>query len=423
MNYALRGDDSLLDQKLVESTCALLDLPCQVVNAEPRSRGNLQAWAREIRLEVMRRMRRMGESDYFFLGHHQGDQLETLFMKLARGASPSSFASLSVRSGRMIRPLLDLSKREIVEALEESAVPYRIDRSNLGNKYQRNEIRNTFFADLDRHLPKWRKAFSDSAFHWAEAARFLKRVARHSPWIVRLGKKSFFLKKNFYALPPDEAGFLLQTALRAYFPGKRFSRNLYDSIFEKVSRRKNGALFRSGKHAVVLDHGLVGPIKSPEPFNREIHLNETISMIHGLAVRWEPADEKVNAARTDAGASGTLNELRFSLPEKCECLRIRSRRPGDAFLPFGLSDSSGPVKLKDWFISHHVPRFLRDRAFVIEAGGEIAGILIDKPGLLFRLQTLHGKKPSSAVWVSRKFLAEKHGFACRLFIDQRPVVG
>ncbi|MBL8991950.1 MAG: tRNA lysidine(34) synthetase TilS [Spirochaetia bacterium] len=430
VNYALRGNDSLLDQKLVEAACADLQIPCRVVNPGPRPPGNLQAWAREIRLEVMRGMRRGGEADYFFLGHQQGDILETLFMKLARGASPAAFASLSVKSGRMIRPLLDLSKNEIVDALNNNGVPFRTDRSNLGNAYERNRIRNTLFSELDRQMPEWRRAFAGSAEHWAEAAGLLKRTVGHSLWISRIGKKAFCLRKKFHALPKAEAALLLQSALRKYFPKKRFSRNLYNSIFQKVSAGKNGFLFLWGKDPVVFDSGLIGAIKPAEPFQKEIHLDETVWMSSRQAIRWESASSAVEKNGIQTEEINQSPEWRdpskvfyFSLPSEAKTLTLRSRKPGDCFLPHGLPGNSDPVKLKDWFISHHVPRFLRDRARVVEVAGEIVGILIHPPKRLARLQSLRGKTPSSAAWISRKFLEEKHGLRCRIFITEKPVVG
>lgn len=416
MNYALRGEDSLLDQKLVENTCTRLGVLCRVVNAEPRSGGNLQAWARGIRLEAMRGMRRKGEADFFFLGHHQGDVLETLFMKLAQGTSPVSFASLSLRSGRMIRPLLPLLKKEIVEALDEKGIPYRIDRSNLENDYLRNKIRNLFFPELDQRMPEWRESFSSSVLHWSEAARFLKRLALHSPWISRLGKRAFFVREKFHALPSEEARFLLQSALRTYFPKNRFSKNVYASIHQKVRAGKSGFLFQYGKAHVVFDHGIVGVLKQAEAFCLEIRLGETTPVNRSLSLRWEqagPSDKGIHSGEA----------FYFSLPAVPRTLRLRSRKSGDSFLPHGLPENSAPVKLKDWFISHHVPRFLRDRAWVIEADAEIVGVVIDRPKLLARLQRLGAKTPSAGMWISRNCLSEKNPFRFRIFTAEKPAVG
>ena len=83
--------------------------------------------------------------DGVLVAHHKDDLIETYLMQRERGSV--SFYGLkeenTVRGVRVIRPLLNMSKAELIEYDREHDIEYGIDESNLGNDYKRNRIRHS----------------------------------------------------------------------------------------------------------------------------------------------------------------------------------------------------------------------------------------------------------------------------------------
>ena len=159
INYGLRGEDSELDQELVEGMCTEWNIECCSVRVEsPNKTGtNFQNWAREERYRIFRDIKTEQSADYIVTAHHQDDQLETIFQKLLRGSGIGAWDAMQVVERDIFRPLLGVNKEEIHTYCEENTVPFREDASNLENKYARNLLRNQVFEEFEYLFPGWRK--------------------------------------------------------------------------------------------------------------------------------------------------------------------------------------------------------------------------------------------------------------------------
>lgn len=158
-NYQLRGKSSEVDQELVEEVCSMWDFECVSVRFDSESagkRGNFQNRARMQRYQVFLDMKRELKADAIILAHHQDDQLETIIQKIMRGSGVSAWQGMQEWDGRIFRPLLNLSKANILEYASENNIPYRLDSSNEESTYARNFLRNGWFPVLDDLFPGWR---------------------------------------------------------------------------------------------------------------------------------------------------------------------------------------------------------------------------------------------------------------------------
>lgn len=157
-NYQLRGKSSDLDQALVEEICMLWGLECVSVRLNPdESKGeNFQDWARNERYHIFQAIHKEYEADYIMTAHHEDDQLETIFQKILRGSGMISWRGMNLLEGLLMRPLLEISKNEIMKFVQEFNIPYRIDGSNEESTYARNFIRNQWFPELNRLFPGWK---------------------------------------------------------------------------------------------------------------------------------------------------------------------------------------------------------------------------------------------------------------------------
>ena len=157
VNYQKRGEDSELDQQLVEEICRLYKVECVSVRFDASdSTGNFQAWAREKRYGVFRDLKREFRADAIVTAHHRDDQVETIYQRLMRGSGMEHWGGMQVYEQGLFRPLLELGKEDIQMVAEQNGILYRTDVSNLDVAYGRNFIRLSLEPELDRFFPGWK---------------------------------------------------------------------------------------------------------------------------------------------------------------------------------------------------------------------------------------------------------------------------
>lgn len=152
------------DRAAVEALCLSLSLPLVPVGppavsiverARATGRG-VEAAARAYRRSVLSaEARRLGAS-LILLGHTRDDSLETALMRVLRGSGPSGLSGIAPRRGRILRPLIDLGRIDVLAYLGALGIPYRTDSTNADTAYLRNRIRARLIPLLDAEFPFWR---------------------------------------------------------------------------------------------------------------------------------------------------------------------------------------------------------------------------------------------------------------------------
>lgn len=104
-------------------------------------RGNVQSWARAQRYALLEEWRAARGLDWLLTAHHADDQLETLLMRLNRGAGVGGLAGVRARQGAVLRPLLDMRKADLLAYALERGLPYVDDPSNGDARFDRAALR------------------------------------------------------------------------------------------------------------------------------------------------------------------------------------------------------------------------------------------------------------------------------------------
>ena len=149
VNYGLRGDAADADEAHCADLCERLGVALTVERvSRPRgAAGNLQAWARDVRYGVGARL--AGERDALLAaGHTSTDQAETVLYRLASSPGRRALLGMPARSGRLVRPLLVLTREETAAWCVEQALAWREDASNDSDAYARNRVRNGLVGAL-----------------------------------------------------------------------------------------------------------------------------------------------------------------------------------------------------------------------------------------------------------------------------------
>ena len=147
LHHGLRGREADADLEFVRERCALLSVPLAAARWDTRARMarrglSGQAGLRALRREFLLAAARRAGAAAIATAHHAGDQLETVLMRLGRGAGLAGLAGMRPRAGRWIKPLLEATRADIEADLVAAGEPWREDGSNRSRAYLRNRVRH-----------------------------------------------------------------------------------------------------------------------------------------------------------------------------------------------------------------------------------------------------------------------------------------
>jgi tRNA(Ile)-lysidine synthase len=205
VNHGLRGEESEADQAFVEALGAALGVPCETRRVDPgalraggpsRDRPTLQEAARRLRYEALEELARRGGAERIATAHTADDQAETVLLRLLRGSGPDGLAGIPERSrdGRLVRPLLGVTRAELARFAAERGLRWREDSSNACEDYARNRLRRSWLPGLAAAFnPRLLRAIANLAeaqrrdSEWIESrveAEAAARFAQTGGWLV-----------------------------------------------------------------------------------------------------------------------------------------------------------------------------------------------------------------------------------------------
>lgn len=158
MNHSLRGHESDADQAFVEGLCKRLEIPLRIFQRDiykisKQQKLSLEDAGRRERYQAFEQVMQEEQADFIAVAHHWGDNAETVMLNILRGCGIEGLGGMSLKSSKIIRPLLNVSRQEIIHYLEDCGVGYREDSSNSDSTFIRNRVRNLLFPFIKENFP------------------------------------------------------------------------------------------------------------------------------------------------------------------------------------------------------------------------------------------------------------------------------
>ncbi|MCP4179926.1 MAG: tRNA lysidine(34) synthetase TilS [bacterium] len=206
--HGLRNKASIEDAKWCENFSRKKNIKFLKYSLDVRNNlqagENIEAAARRLRISIWQKLS-TSKNKAVALGHHAGDKVENLFIRLIRGSNSSGLTSLRlinhVNDVCFIRPLLFFSKKQIIELLSSSGINnWREDLSNNENIYLRNFLRNSIIPELKNNIPNSNQGFISAYNALEQDALFIEREALSKYKIIE--SKSAITFDFFKKLPP-----------------------------------------------------------------------------------------------------------------------------------------------------------------------------------------------------------------------------
>jgi tRNA(Ile)-lysidine synthase len=350
----------LCDRLEVELTIIRGDIP-----ALSKSGGKgLEEAARDFRYEALERLADELDCNRIAVGHQADDRVETILFRMARGTGPSGLTGIPVSRGRIIRPLFELSREDVLAYLKRHRLDYCEDASNRSLRLRRNWIRHRLLPLLRQNLnPQVDTAVLSLAQTLEEEESFLRdqvdKAARKCVEVTPGGKFRLDLKAyRPYARWVRRR--LLRRCLRAtcrdgQVPGKEVVERL-----DRMAEQSSGAGSLPGRvqAAVVRDELFI--------YRREKRaVRFDFQPGQALELDWPAA--KLTGRVTRAGQvavskRANASRVRLDRDQLTPPFEVRSIRPGDRFRPLGMR---GHKKVGNFLTDRKVPAPLRDEILLL----------------------------------------------------------
>ena len=254
IQHGLRGEESQRDEEAVRSAAKAYGLRCFVIRADPRperakqsgrSRHTLQEAAREGRLLALRRMAEEWPADHIVTAHNLDDQTETILMRLIRGTGPTGLQGIEHRSADRLwlRPLLSVSRDEILDFARLRGLDWREDSSNEGDAYTRNRLRHHWIPGLrDEFNPQLLRAVGRLADAMQQEETWIREVTSEaskrmtSPWTGSDQTGLVWLEKGWEELPTGLALRVIRHGLHELGRGRDVTQVHLERILDFLRR-------------------------------------------------------------------------------------------------------------------------------------------------------------------------------------------
>jgi tRNA(Ile)-lysidine synthase len=369
LNHGFRAEAEE-EARFVEGLASRWNLPVTVRKVDLpdicRTRKlSKQAGARAVRYAFLEEVARSQGARWIALGHTADDQAETVLMRLLRGAGGIGLSGIPpVRQGRVIRPLLSITRSEILRHLTEGMIPFVEDPSNARTDYLRNRIRHELLPILARYNPRIRQVLCREAGLLREEDQFIEELLKGAlpALCVRQPDGLALLADGMRGVPPVLARRAIRWAI------KEIKGNL-----EGITSDHVASVFKL----------LHGPVSGKRPLPEEIVVERDYDRLlfrknPPAPVAWSPIPLSIPGETTIPGLSLKLvsritdgaplpaspSEAAFDLDRVSSPLILRPRRPGDHFYPVGMT---GRKKLQDFFVDEKVHRNDRDQMPLLAA--------------------------------------------------------
>ena len=283
-----------------------------------------------------------------------------------RGTGLRGLTGISTRMGRVVRPLMFASRREILEYAVAQKIPFREDSSNRSTKYLRNKIRLGLIPRIREINPKFTDLMRRNIERLTDTQLFIDAAVAHMREDVVTqadGIATIHVERIEAAYPRNFAVYELLSSQYG------FKGDVCDALCRALSEAATGRRFYAREYVATVDRGriLVERIAPGDACEVTVEQGTQRSYCGNMVLYFEACD---------------IDDIRaYDVPEQVALLdadllryplRLRRWREGDTFIPFGME---GRKKVSDYLIDRKVSLPEKQRQFVLLSGDEIVWLV------------------------------------------------
>ncbi|MCX8029813.1 MAG: tRNA lysidine(34) synthetase TilS [Brevinematales bacterium] len=379
VNHLVR-ESSVRDENFCVELCNKINVPILVFRYDVKSfasthKLSVEEAGRVIRYKFFERVLEEKHFDKIATAHHVDDNIETLLFRLFKNPSVQGLSSIRPKVGCIIRPLIAITKSEILEYASQNGIEFVIDETNLLEDYDRNYIRNSIIPKIQDRFPYFRKKIYNVIRDFWQVNDLFEKFS------LKLAKKYVISKSDgfeisvdlFKRYPSVLSGYVLKNLFSSL--GVKVNRKIINTIISQRKTEGNKVLLNIKDVIVLREYGTVNILRKAKGFSEVISLQ-----LNGFSIKSmfdvdveifevEVDEEFISRIKVESN-TGVMYINVTSTPKD---ILIRHRRNGDY-----IQMSIGKKKIKDILIDEKIPLSKREKVVVVEVGGKVAGFYYGK---------------------------------------------
>ena len=345
-NFHLRGEESERDEQFCVDLCeregiCLHRIHFDTLTYAEKHKVSIEMAARDLRYRYFAQLARDIEANGICVAHHRDDNVETLLLNLLRGSGVDGLAAIAPKNGNILRPLLCISRQDILDYLAEKGQDYVTDSTNLEDDALRNKIRHHVIPLLETLNPAARENIAQSARYLRQAKMMLDGAVDvplqpddsgtsqpdDSSNTITIGKQLVM-----QAASPE---FMLHQLIGNY----GFHGDTIDGIIESMNSQDGGIgkIWKSNEYMLCIDREklLITPQKEMDNLQKERAFrlpeegNYSLAGNKRIRIRRYPRTADFTPSKESHRITLDANQVSFPLT-------YRLTQQGDKFKPFGM---------------------------------------------------------------------------------------
>ena len=360
-NFSLRAEDSIKDMNLVEKRAKEYNIKLNNIifdtYKEIEQRGvTLQETARELRYEWFEQLSEESGYTKIATAHNKNDNVETFFVNCVRGTGIRGLTGIPIKNGIIVRPVISLTRSDIVAYAARNKVAYRDDKSNSTTKYLRNSIRHEVIPILEQRNSNFVAIMDSNIDKIRQSVDFINYFVNDfsSKYLIRELDVISLNMKHIATYPIAE--YLLFEVLSEF----GFSKMISDSMLNSYHNKLSGREFHSKTNKAYLNRGVLEIFEQKETClieNISIPKQEGRYMVGEmtLILKVEDYNDRVNLKTAS-------NVAIFDYDSVGTEMVVRGWQNGDWFVPFGMNNKK---QLSDLFIDSKVSIYQKKQIPII----------------------------------------------------------
>ncbi len=377
-NFNLRSAESDKDEVFVRELAKKYALECHVKSFDTYEYANnhkisIQMAARALRYRWFNKLLKDNTLDCIITGHNQDDNIETFLINLVRGTGINGLCGMQARNQNVIRPFLEISRKEIEFYLDQRSISYRNDSSNLDIKYLRNKIRVQLLPLLKEMNPSVKSVILDEISALSSVNNFFQDQ------IDVIRKRLLILENNVYKLNITDLINLDHIEIILFELLKPFGFFEVNKIINSLESQ-SGKRFFSENYQLIIDRKniIISLLEKKECsvkiFDVDSQIQTPIPIVFSIS--------------TDLSVDTDFKIAKLDFDKLIFPLKLRKWKHGDRFQPLGMSNFK---KLSDFFIDERYSILDKQKQWILCSGDDIVWIVGSRIDDRFKINS-HTKK-------------------------------
>ena len=370
INHKLR-QESDFDEQFVKDISRDLKIPFRSKSLDPKSKSRKQSieeWGRKERYSFLKNTLKKDKGNWIMTAHHANDQAETILMNLSRKSGVSGLRGISKEKDKVLRPLLNFTKTDILNFSKDTGLLFQQDKTNYDNTIPRNFLRNKILDTWENEFPEVIQGISRSSnlfCEWSDGLDYM--ISEFIISDLKVRDKKIVISYNLLKTIPSIVKIRL-IQLITDSTNSQWSKHHMSMLLQFFDKSKSGDFYMlSNGWRLLRDRNSI-KVQSPSG-----HVNDKEVILE----RDTPTN--FNSYRYEVNLQNNFKKTNYN--KNCEIvdweklknktLKLRLWKQGDTFQPLGMK---GHQKISDFLINEKVDCIDKEFQSVLTANEKIVWV-------------------------------------------------